>query len=52
LVGSGLETLAPLSLLAVVLPAAYEAFFVASYGFLGPALEDRGFVAFGIVTVE
>jgi hypothetical protein len=43
----GFEALAFLSLL-----AASEAFFGASYGCLGAALEARGFAAFGIVAVE
>jgi hypothetical protein len=47
LVDSGFETLAFLSLL-----TASAVFFDASYGFLGAALEARGFVAFGIVSVE
>ena len=43
----GFEALAILSLL-----AASEAFFDASYGCLGAALEGRGFAAFGIAAAE
>jgi hypothetical protein len=46
-VDSGFETLAFLSV-----RAASEAFFDASYGFLGAALEARGFMAFGMVGMD